>query len=149
MSYGSPSLENDIRSRALAVAEVLAATGNAERYDAVRKHFQEQVSAVRLPPDQMTWFAIQRVAVKLDQPAVFLMQEGTPIPAGALVLVSPAVPVPTSLNDATLRALRAASFIAAPAAWGEVLRQARLPTFCVDEEPGVEASSSPSRSPRP
>ena len=50
MSYGSPSLENDIRSRALAEAEVLAATGNAERYDAVRKHFQEQVSAARLPP---------------------------------------------------------------------------------------------------
>lgn len=150
MSYGSASLENDIRSRALAVAEVLASSANTERYTSVRKHFQEQVSAASLPPDDLTWFAIERVAAKLEQPAIRLQQEGTPVPVGALVLISPKMPVPTTVNDPTLRALRAASFVAAPAEWGDVLRQARLAAFCVDDTTQDEpAPSSTSRTPRP
>lgn len=150
MSYGSPLLENDIRARALAVAEVLVSSSpTPERYEDARRFFQEKVSAANLPSDEITWFAIERVAAKVGHPAVRFAQEGTTVPAGALVLISDKVPVPESVNHETVRALRAASFVAAPAEWGALLKQARLSAFCVDSGDLEEATASKPRAPRP
>ena len=86
--------------------------------------------------------------------AVTAQAQQAPAPAPAAPAQAEPAPAPDAFkftSDAALvvwvvKGDKTADF---EAAWGEVLRQARLPTFCVDEEPAVEASSSPSRSPRP
>lgn len=132
MSYGDPLIENDIRARALALADALAASHPAAAaYQAVAQEFREQVAASTLPADQLTWFAIERVALKTGLPAVRMDRPDQPIPAGALVLVDPELAAPEP-GAASLAALRAAAFVVAPASWGPALSRAHLQGLAVE-----------------
>ena len=148
MSYSHVTAENDIRARTLALAEALVASNpNAERLLKLREKLRGEMAASVLPPDAMTWFAIERVAVGSGLPAVRLEQQGTPIPAGAIVLISPLMEPPATSDASTVQALRAASFVVAPAAWGPVLRGARLNAFSIDTSETPPGPVPPARRP--
>lgn len=142
MSYGSSSLENDIRARAAVLASAMVATApQSDSYRAMRDEFKADLDNVRLPPDEMTWFAVGRVAARAGVAAVRLTQNDTPIPAGALVLISPNLEAPENAQADVVRALRSAGFVIAPASWGPVLNGAGLNGLGVD--PGDEAVAAP------
>lgn len=131
MSYGSAVLEHDIRARAFALAEALALTSpRADRYQAACEHFREEVASVETPPDELTWYALERLAVEVGQPAVRWTEEPGPkvLPVGALVWISPDAPVPEVSSD-EIRALRATSFVVAPASWASVLSQSGVQAY--------------------
>lgn len=145
MSYSTPELETNIRARALALAEALSSSHPAAHMFAkARDEFRQDVIAMELPSDTMTWFAMKRVAGRSNVPAVLLEKEGQEIPAGALVLVDRHMVAPRDVNDATIKSLKAAAFVVAPAQWGAVLRQANLNAFRVAPSEEVEPSP-PSR----
>ena len=145
MSYGDPLIENDIRARALALADALAASHPAaSAYQAVSEEFREAAVAASLPADQITWFALERVASKTGLPAVRLEGLSQDIPAGAMVLIDRHLPLPEDPAQ-LVRALRAAAFVVAPSAWGPVLSQAHLPGLAI----APEVDPAPRRGPSP
>lgn len=152
MSYSDVTLENDIRARAFSLASLLLTTAHSERYVALRDAFQKEASAARLPPDEMTWFALERVAVKLGQKPIRLKgdEADTSLPASAIVLIDPTFPAPDSPAHPVVRALRYASLVVAPAEWAPILRQARVPAFSADDlEDAAERPASTTRRPGP
>lgn len=135
MSYGDPSLENDIRARAAVLAEAILATNHhSDAYQQVRDEFRQQLAQVQLPPDEMTWFAVERVALRAGAKAVKLENHEDHVPGGALVVISSRLEAPENAQTSVVRSLQRACFVIAPASWGPVLREARLPGLAVHED---------------
>lgn len=141
MSYGDVSSENDIRARAAALAETLMmSSSHPEVYRKARDEFKDELSHVRLPADDMTWFALERVALRAGAKPIRVkvdsegnVNNAIQIPAGALVLINHDVPPPEQSNS-LVRALRSAGLTVAPPSWTQVLRSAGVSNTCIDNE---------------
>jgi hypothetical protein len=145
---GSPSLENDIRARAAVLTDAILATNpHNEAFLQLREEMKQELADVALPPDYMTWFAVQRVAVRAGATCVWFNKQDTFVPHGALVVIAPTLAPPeTQQAESTVASLKRAGFVIAPVSWDSALRNAGLAGLCISEparEPGPIAESMP------
>jgi hypothetical protein len=134
MSYGMPEVEHDIQNRTRWLAEALAAkSGAPDGFCAARDAIIAQAASTPPPVDIMTWFAMERLAIKAGIKAVRMENYKQPIEAGCLVWVSPLLEV----NPGDVAELGKASLVIAGDEWQQALEQAR------------SASAGPRKAPRP
>lgn len=144
MSYSTPELEAHIRARALAIAEAVSASHPAiSAFAKAREELRQDTIEMDLPSDTVTWFALQRVAGRSNVQAARLQGADLEIPAGALVLVDACVPAPKDVESPTIKSLKKAAFVVAPAQWRAILDEANVKAFRVS--PSEEDAPAPSR----
>ena len=143
--YGNPDSEHTIRSRAVRLTEALmVSSSQPERYAGVKETFQREASEAAVPADEMSWFAMGRVAQAVKQPAVRWSAQDdaqglAPVPAGALVWVDEGLQ-PTSER---VSALQSASLVLAPEHWRPALEGLLTVVFAAPK------IVTPSPAPRP
>ena len=130
---GHPSTENDIKARTAVLAEAILSTNpHSDAFLKVRDEFRQELAGVALPADRMTFFAMERVALRAGIKAVWIESPEVFIPNGALVMISPTMPVPTP-GSGTVRMLERAAFVVAPASWKAALDGAKIAGLAIDE----------------
>lgn len=81
---GHPSSENDIRARAAVLAEAILSTNPySDVFLRVRNEFKSELAQITLPAEQMTFFAMERVAARAGIQAVWLEGPLVSVPNGA------------------------------------------------------------------
>lgn len=144
---GHPSSENDIKRRAAVLAEAILSTNpHSDAFLRVRDEFRQELSEISLPAEQMTFFAMERVATRAGTKAVWVESPEVFIPNGALVMISPALPAPEA-NSGLVRLLERAAFVVAPASWKAALEGAKIPGLAIDE--GKAADNAVTRKIKP
>lgn len=118
----APGLEFDIRSRATWLAQALVAQGNLPiDLDSVVKDFASQAAELAPQPDQVTWFAIERLAARTGLNAIKFEKPGQEVCPRCLVLVSNRIE--PNLEDA--KRLAAAALVVALPEWDPLIQQAK------------------------
>lgn len=102
----STQLEFDIRSRCRWLAEALVSESNLGiDIDKIIEKVREESAQVMPAPDQMTWFAMERLAASTGLRAVKMERPGQAVTGASLVWVSPHI----SPNPEDARALAGAA----------------------------------------
>lgn len=88
----SPGLEFDILSRCRWLAEAMVSENNLGiDIDKVADQARQDIAQVMPAPDQITWFAMERLANKTGLRAVKMEHPGQPVGGASLVWVSPRI----------------------------------------------------------
>lgn len=137
-----PASENDIKARAAVLAEAILSTNpHSDAFLRVRDEFRQELSEIALPAEQMTFFAMERVATRAGTKAVWIESPEVFIPNGALVMISPTMPAPAP-GSSTVRMLERAAFVVAPASWKQALEGAKIAGLAIDES-GAGVAAEP------
>lgn len=115
-----PSAEFDVLSRARWMAEALASQSNLDMERVVRE-IRSEAAAVAPEPDEVSWFAMQRLAQKSGLRAVRFERSGQSVAGASLVWVDGAV----EPNAEDAKILAGAALVLASGDWNGLIQQAR------------------------
>lgn len=119
--HSSATLEYDIRTRTRTLAEALASQSNLPiDYESLLSGIDAEIAEVDPLPDQLTWFAIERLASKTGLAAVKFETPGQSVRPASLLWVAPNI----SPNEADAREMSKASLVVASDGWKDLIRQA-------------------------
>lgn len=116
-----PSAEFDILSRARWMAEALASGTNLDM-TALLDSIRSECTQVAPEPDEMSWFAMERLAQKSGLRAVRFERPGQSIAGASLVWV--AKNIEANADDAKI--LSGAALVIAGSEWNAFIQQARV-----------------------
>lgn len=112
--FSSTELEFDIRSRCKWLAQALASQSNLSiDMDKIVEKTSQEFSQAAPGPDQMTWFAMERLALATGLRAVKMEHPGQPIAGASLVWVAPRI----SPNQEDAKALAGAALTVCSPEW--------------------------------
>lgn len=115
-----PSAEFDILSRARWMAEALASGTNLDMA-ALLDSILSEATQVAPEPDEMSWFAMQRLAQKSGLRAVRFEQSGQSVAGASLIWVSKSVEA--NADDAKI--LSGAALVIAGDEWNSFIQKAK------------------------